>query len=232
MIKHSFINKYKIYAPFSREELLRHVNGYTGILIAMNAEKILKKDPKLKKLINENLGYPDGIGAVWALKQKGLETTKIAGAEFWLDIIKKFQKDKTFYFVGASEKVINQTVEKLKIDFPKINIKGFRNGFINTEEEKNNLIKDIYQKKPDVVFVAMGTPKQEFLMEEILYQHTALYMGLGGSFDVYSGNKKRAPDFFINNWMEWLYRLIKEPTRFKRQFVLIKFFFLIMLRRI
>ena len=126
----------------------------------------------------------------------------------------------------------NQTVEKLKTKFPEINIKGFRNGFIKTGEEKNNLIKDVSQKKPDVVFVAMGTPKQEFLMEEMLSHHSALYMGLGGSFDVYSGNKMRAPDFFINNWLEWLYRLLKEPTRYKRQLVLVKFFFLILFRKI
>ncbi len=232
MIESRLINGYKIYAPQGKEGLLRYVNDYNGILVAMNAEKILKKDEKLKYLINKNLGYPDGIGAVWALKQKGLETTKIAGAEFWLEIIKKFQKNKSFYFVGASEGVINQTVEKLQANFPEINIKGFRNGFIKTDEEKKNLIEDISQKRPDVVFVAMGSPKQEFLMAEIFTQHNALYMGLGGSFDVYSGNKKRAPAFFINNWLEWFYRLLKEPTRYKRQIVLVKFFFLILFRRI
>lgn len=231
-MKSATINGYKINSPESKYHLLDHINNYKGILVAMNAEKILKKDEKLKDLINKNLGYPDGIGAVWALKQKGLDTTKIAGAEFWLEIIKKFQENKSFYFVGASEEVINQTVEKLQINFPEINIKGFRNGFIKTDEEKNNLIEDISQKKPDVVFVAMGTPKQEFLMAEILTQHNALYMGLGGSFDVYSGNKKRAPAFFINNWLEWFYRLLIEPTRYKRQIVLVKFFFMILLRKI
>ncbi|WKK86021.2 WecB/TagA/CpsF family glycosyltransferase [Marivirga arenosa] len=232
MIKVEIINEYKIHAPQTRNELLEYIGNYKGILVAMNAEKILKKDNRLKNLINNNLGYPDGIGAVWALKKKGLQTTKIAGAEFWLDIINKFHRKKSFYLVGASVEVIKQTVNKLQFEFPEIDIRGHRNGFIQTDEEKNDLIQDISKKKPDVVFVAMGTPKQEFLMEEMLSHNKSLYMGLGGSFDVYSGHKNRAPDFFINNWLEWLYRLLKEPTRYKRQLVLIKFFFLVMFNRI
>lgn len=231
-MKSASLNGYIVNAPESKDHLLNEINNYKGILVAMNAEKILKQDEQLKRLINQNLGYPDGIGAVWALKKSGLATTKIAGAEFWLDIIDEFKSNKSFYLVGASEEVINQTIEKVKNNFPDVNIKGFRNGFIKTEEEKSKLITDIFQKKPDIVFVAMGTPKQEFLMEEMFSHHKALYMGLGGSFDVYSGNKKRAPEFFINNWLEWFYRLLKEPTRYKRQIVLLKFFFLVLFRKI
>ena len=226
------LNGYLVKAPENKDHLLSKITDYKGILVAMNAEKILKKNEKLKLLINENLGYPDGIGAVLALRQKGFSTVKIAGADLWLDIILKFYQKKTFYLIGASEEVINLTVEKLKIRFPKIQIKGFRNGFIYNNIEKEELIADINEKKPDVVFVAMGTPKQEFLMEEILNQHKALYMGLGGSFDVFTGKKKRAPKFFINNWLEWFYRLIKEPTRLKRQLVLIKFLLLILFNRV
>ena len=80
------------------------------------------------------------------------------------------------------------------------------------------------KKKPDVIFIAMGSPKQEFLMRDFLKKYNALYMGLGGSFDVYSGVKKRAPKIFINLGLEWLYRLLKEPTRFSRQTSLVKFF--------
>jgi UDP-N-acetyl-D-mannosaminouronate:lipid I N-acetyl-D-mannosaminouronosyltransferase len=231
-MKSASINGYIVNAPESKAHLLDEIKNYKGILVAMNAEKILKKDKALNDLINENLGYPDGIGAVWALKQKGLITTKIAGAEFWLDIINKFQNNKSFYFVGASEEVITQTVEKLKTKFPEINIKGFRNGFIKTGEEKNNLIKDVSQKKPDVVFVAMGTPKQEFLMDEMFHQHKALYMGLGGSFDVFTGRKKRAPIFYQKLGLEWFHRLLKEPTRIKRQVVYLKFMWLLMLRQL
>ena len=92
--------------------------------------------------------------------------------------------------------------------------------FITLASEK---IEDIVAKKPDVVFVAMGSPKQELLMEEISKRHPAIYQGLGGSFDVYTGNVKRAPEWWVNHNLEWAYRLIKEPTRIKRQIHLVRF---------
>ena len=73
------------------------------------------------------------------------------------------------------------------------------------------------------MFVAMGSPKQELLMEEMFQKHPAIYQGLGGSFDVYTGNVKRAPKWWVNHNMEWAYRLVKEPRRIKRQIHLIRF---------
>ena len=70
----------------------------------------------------------------------------------------------------------------------------------------------------------MGSPKQELLMEEIQQKHPALYQGLGGSFDVYTGNVERAPRWWVENNMEWTYRLIKQPSRINRQIHLIRFF--------
>ena len=89
------------------------------------------------------------------------------------------------------------------------------------------MIEDIATKKPDVVFVAMGSPKQELLMEEMSKRCPAIYQGLGGSFDVYTGNVKRAPKWWVDHNLEWAYRLIKEPVRIKRQIHLIKFLFLV-----
>lgn len=220
--------------PFSsRKELIDMAISEKKILIAINAEKILKKDNELEKIINQNIGYPDGVGAVWALKKKGYKKTiKIPGVELWLDIIKELYKTKSFYFVGSSDEVINNTVTKLKQEFQAIKILNFRNGFIKTDEDKELLKNDLIEKKPDIVFVAMGTPKQEFLMNELMKVHPALYQGLGGSFDVYSGKVKRAPKIFIALGIEWFYRLLKEPTRIKRQLVLIKFFWLLQIGKI
>ncbi len=205
--------------------MLDFISDKKQILIAINAEKIINRNPKLETIINNNIGYADGIGAVKALKKKGARNAiKIPGCEVWLDIIKKFENEKTFYFLGSSNEVIENTIEKLKIEFPNINILNFRNGFLK-EGEKEILIKDLKETQPDIVFVAQGTPRQEYLMEELLKEHPALYMGLGGSFDVYTGNVKRAPKVFIKFGLEWLYRLLLQPTRIKRQIVLIKFFF-------
>ena len=83
-----------------------------------------------------------------------------------------------------------------------------------------------------VVFVAMGSPKQELLMEEISMKHPAIYQGLGGSFDVYTGNVKRAPKWWVDHNLEWAYRLVKEPSRIKRQIHLVRFLALVKLGRI
>lgn len=229
----TLLNNTKTHSFSSRDELIEFVSEEKKILIAINAEKILKKEERLRKIINNNIGYADGVGAVWAMKRKGFDKTiKIPGVELWLDIVRKFENTKTFYIVGSSDEVINSTIAKLKFHFPHLKILNFRNGFLKTKEEKEILKKDIVEKKPDVVFVAMGTPKQEFLMEELHNVHPAIYQGLGGSFDVYSGKLKRAPKVFIKLGLEWFYRLLKEPTRFARQLVLIKFFFLVIFNRI
>lgn len=215
----------------SKEVFLDYIKDKSNILVAINAEKILKDNERLKTIINENIGYPDGVGAVMALKQKGLNAVKIPGSEFWLDIIKRFEKEKTFYLIGSTQEVIDNTVNKLKSEYPNINILGHQNGFIN-DEQKIVLKEKLKELKPDVVFVAQGTPRQEFLMDELIKIHPALYMGLGGSFDIYGGDKKRAPKIFLDLHCEWLYRLLKEPTRISRQIVLVKFLILLFMKKI
>lgn len=219
------LNGVKTYAPQSREELINYAFERKAILVAINAEKILHATDESRDIINRNLGYPDGIGAVWALEKKGCKNVvKIPGCELWLDIVKQFYKTKSFYLVGGKDEVVKKTVSQLQQEFFGINIVNFRNGYLNTDEEKQVLIADIAQKKPDIVFVAMGSPKQELLMEEIQQHHSALYQGLGGSFDVYTGNVERAPKWWVDNKMEWTYRLIKQPSRIKRQRHLVRFF--------
>lgn len=231
MIKKAKLRNINTYAFSSREVFLDFIKDKQKLLIAVNAIKILNEDSKLHYIINDNIAYADGAGAVMALKQKGLEAIKISGAEFWLDIVNRFYKDKSFYLLGASQKTIDKTVAKLKSEYPAINIVGYRNGFLKNGD-KEKLIKVLTEKKPDIVFVAQGSPRQEYLMDELINIHPALYMGLGGSFDVYCGLKQRAPEFFLKSNLEWLYRLLKEPTRFKRQFILIKFIVLLKLKKL
>ena len=219
-----FINKVKIHSFKSKSHFLDEIVDIKKILIAINAEKIIKEDKKLRDIINNNIGYPDGIGAVIALKERGVESIKIPGSEFWLDIIKKYHNTKTFYLIGSSSLVIENTVKKLKQEYPNIKILGYRDGFMN-RDEKEVLKASLKRLKPDIVYVAQGSPMQEFLMDELIKVHPALYMGLGGSFDIYAGYKKRAPKIFLNLNLEWLYRLLKEPTRIGRQIKLIKFVF-------
>jgi len=220
---YKIINNYKINAFQSKEEFLDRIINEKKILIAMNAEKIVKEDNVLVDIVNRNIGYPDGFGAVIALRSKGAKAIKIPGSEFWLDIIKKFNNNRSFYLIGSTDKVIENTVSRLVKEYPNINIVGYQNGFFK-DGDKERLIKDLKKQKPDIVFVAQGTPKQELLMNDLSKEHTALYMGLGGSFDIYGGDKKRAPMLFLKLELEWFYRLLQEPTRISRQMALMKFF--------
>lgn len=222
------LNGVKVHPFSSREELLDYVDQKKGILVAINAEKILHATSETRSIINRNIGYCDGYGAVMALKQKGYkDVVKIPGCELWLDLIRAmYRNGKTFYLVGGKQEVIEQTVAKLNMEFPGIRIVNYRNGYIKTDKEKADLIKDVAEMKPDVVFVAMGSPKQELLMEEMSAVHSAIYQGLGGSFDVYTGNVKRAPKWWVEHNLEFAYRLIKQPSRIKRQIHLLRFLML------
>ena len=232
-MKSEYLKGIKTFASYSKSEFLNYVLKNKQILIAVNAEKIMMSSQVTKAIINRNFGYPDGIGAVWALKRKGhKKVVKIAGCELWLDIINHCYKEKTFYLVGGKQQVIEKTVEKLKKEFKNINILNYRNGYIKTEQEKKDLIQDIKTLKPNVVFVAMGSPKQELFMEDMQKEHKATYQGLGGSFDVYTGNVHRAPKIWIKYNLEWAYRLISEPKRIKRQVVYLPFMIKLLFNKI
>ncbi|MGD9931958.1 MAG: WecB/TagA/CpsF family glycosyltransferase [Mangrovibacterium sp.] len=227
------INDLRVFSFSSRNELIDYIEKEKKSLIAINAEKILHATDQTRDLINKNIGYTDGIGAVWALKKKGFKNTiKIPGCELWLDIVAHYQQTGTFYLVGATQEVLDKTIEKLKTEFAGINIVGYRNGYIKTEAERKELIKTIAALKPDVVFVAMGSPKQELLMQEMQAVHPAVYQGLGGSFDVYVGNVERAPEWWVSHNLEWAYRLVKQPSRIKRQIHLVRFVWLLLWNRI
>lgn len=215
-----------VYPFASTLELINYIERHPGILVAINAEKILHATDDLKAIYNRNIGYPDGVGAVIALKKKGYKKArKIAGCELWLKIIERYSREKSFYLVGGKPEVISSTIEKLKEDFPGVNIVGYRDGYFKSGDDEA-LIADIIAKKPDIVFVAMGSPKQELLMERMQKVHPfAIYQGLGGSFDVYIGRIKRAPEWWIHNNLEFAYRLLRQPSRIKRQIHLVRFLF-------
>ncbi len=233
-VKAEKINGVDVYPFCSVEQLLNYAIYRKGILVAINAEKILHATEQTRAIINRNIGYCDGIGAVMALKKRGYkDAVKIPGCELWLKIIDSlYRENKSFYFVGGKPTVIQDTINKIKRDFPSINIANYRDGYIKSNDEKQALLIDIVEKKPDVVFVAMGSPKQELLMEEMYKLHPAIYQGLGGSFDVYTGNVKRAPKWWVDHNLEFAYRLINQPSRIKRQIHLIKFWFLVQIGKI
>ena len=227
------LNGVEVYPFTSEDQLLSFVDAHKGILVAINAEKILHATEQTRGIINRNIGYCDGAGAQLALKQKGhKEACKVPGCELWLKIVARFHQEKTFYLVGGKPQVIAETVNKLKQEYPGIAIIGYRDGYLKTEEERRKLIDDMAEKRPDVVFVAMGSPKQELLMEEMQQRHRAIYQGLGGSFDVYTGHVQRAPKWWVEHNLEFAYRLLKEPKRIKRQIHLVKYAYWLLTKKL
>jgi UDP-N-acetyl-D-mannosaminouronate:lipid I N-acetyl-D-mannosaminouronosyltransferase len=215
------VNDIKIYSFKSAFEILNFINGKKKILIAINALKVVTADDSMKRIVNNNIGYADGTGVVLALKwKKHRNIVKIPGCELWLKIIERYHGEKSFYLIGGEQDVIEKTVGKLKTEYPKIKISGFHNGYF-TVDEKRQIINDIIEKKPDIIFVAMGSPKQEFLMAEIFPLYPALYQGLGGSFDIYVNKVNRAPKWLIDMNLEWAYRFFKQPRRIAQQFLFI-----------
>ena len=96
----------------------------------------------LKKIVNSNLSYPDGFGAVLCLKQRKVDAIKIPGCELWINIIKK-NPTKKYFFIGSSEIVIQQVIQKLKNEFPNINISGYRNGYFENINQINQIKKSL-----------------------------------------------------------------------------------------
>lgn len=212
--------------PFdSPSSLIDYADEQKGILVAINAEKCVNATAELIEVINDNIGYCDGAGAVKVAHRKGFPWAKrTPGCELWLHIVRRFAASgRRFYLVGARQEVVEATVEKLRVEFPTIEIAGFRNGFLQPGDEEA-LAADLEAKRPDFVFVAMGSPKQELLMQRLKQRWPgAVYQGLGGSFDLYVGNFKRAPRLIQKLGGEWLWRFVAQPSRIKRITPYLKF---------
>jgi len=189
-----------------------------------------RKSRKFKHILSQaSLITPDGIGIVIGSKILGTPIPeRVAG----YDTLHRFltyretQQVKTRIFaVGAKEEIIQLAVEKLKEMYSFVEIVGFHNGYFSAESEKEQqIVKEINQQKPDLLLVGLGAPRQE----EFIYTYkkelqAKVAIGVGGSFDVLSGKTKRAPLFFQRLYLEWFWRLVSQPSRWKRQLLLPQF---------
>lgn len=227
------INGVEVYPFASETELLDYIDARKGILVAINAEKILHATPRTRQIINDNVGFCDGAGPLMALRQKGYKNAfKMPGCELWLKIVERFRDSRSFYLIGTKPEIIEKTVVMLREQYPGINILGYHDGYLTTDEIRQSVIDDVCAKKPDVVLVAMGSPKQEIFMEELQQRHKAIYQGLGGSFDVYTGHVERAPRWWIDHNLEFAYRLLRQPSRIKRQIHLVRFAWWLLIRKL
>ncbi len=175
------------------------------------------KNQKLNDLVNRSeLVLPDGVGVVYAAKiQKKPLKGKVAGVEFGEKLAERLQNTgKSLFLFGGKPGVAQSAAENLQKKYPGLLIAGTQNGYFDNEDE---IVETINKANPDAMYVCLGCPKQEFFMERNRDRLcVSLMAGLGGSLDIYSGNSRRAPEFFVRFGLEWFYRLIKEPKRIKR----------------
>lgn len=160
---------------------------------------------------------PDGIGVKIALNIMGYETDRIPGIDLAKHLLTiAAEENWSVAMIGAKEEIISKAVENLKSELPNLNIVYVHNGYF---DEDNEIYESLKDANPQLILVAMGSPRQElFIYGAKKVLNRGLMIGIGGSFDVWSGDVKRAPEIFQKTGTEWLYRTITQPERFRRIF--------------
>lgn len=194
-------------------------------LMGVNADKIneVNENELMKKIVNScGIINADGASVVLASKHLGMPLPeRVAGIDLMQDLVKlSAAKGYSIYLLGAKQEVVEKTAEVLKERHNKLNIVGIHNGYFK-EDYWKEISKELKKKKPDFVFVGITSPMKEYLIEFLQNDgNKCVFMGVGGSFDVISGNIPRAPKWMQKCNLEWLFRVIQEPRRlFKRYFV-------------
>ena len=177
-----------------------------------------EKNEQLKEALlnDETIIVPDGIGIIIGANNLNYNIKEtITGVDISKELLRLCNANKkSLYLFGAEQSVIDKMKGMIKTEYPDINLVGSKNGYI---EDDKQVVNEIIQFKPDVVMVALGIPRQElFIYNNLRKFESGIFIGVGGTFDVLSGNKKRAPKIFIKLRIEWLYRIICEPKRIKR----------------
>lgn len=220
------------------QETLNHIeasidNGTQIHHVVVNAAKIVnaQQDQQLREsIINCDLINPDGQAVVWASKFLGQPLTeRVAGIDLMQNLVELAAKKKyRIFFLGAKETVVRKLVDKYADQFGKEIIAGYRNGYFSKNEEIE-VAKQIAEAKPHILFVAITSPKKEIFLNTYKTEIQAPFiMGVGGSFDVVSGLVKRAPKWMQNSGLEWFYRVLQEPKRMWKRYLITNTKFILM----
>ena len=188
-------------------------------VVTPNPEIVMaaRSDPELMEIINSSgLVTADGIGIIYAAKLLGRKLPgRVTGIGLVSSLFERMAKrGGSVYLFGAKPGVAEKAGEKIVSEYPGINVAGTHDGYFSDDVE---IIEDINRARPDLLLVCLGAPKQEkWMAARSGVVDAGLMMGLGGVLDVYAGNVKRAPQLFQKLGLEWLYRAVTQPSRFKR----------------
>lgn len=205
----------------------------------LNAGKVVKinNDKKLKEsVIGCDIINADGMSIVWAARLLGLKIKeRVAGIDLMENLVElAYKKKYSCFFLGARKEVLEELVKKYSNNYSKKIIAGARCGYFNENEEKD-IIKQIKKSNANLLFVAITSPKKEIFLNKYKKElkNINLIMGVGGSFDVISGFKNRAPKYIQMIGLEWLYRLKQEPKRMWRRYLIgnVSFIIIVLLNK-
>ena len=195
-------------------------NNMKTFVVTANPETFMisEKNEDVRKMLldKETVMVPDGIGVLKAGKKIGYNIEeRITGIDIANELLKfGNEQKKSIYLFGSKQEVIDSMKIVIKEQYPNLKLVGTSNGYVT---DKDKVFDEIVKLEPDIVLVALGIPLQEMLIYKHLNRFKkGIFVGVGGSFDVMSGMKKRAPKIFIKLNLEWLYRIMKEPKRLKR----------------
>lgn len=208
------------------KHLIENSHKTCELIVAPNVEFIMKaqKDAEFFHILNSaQLATPDSIGVEIAAKlQKNPLKQRIPGQAYFRKVLEIGQKKGwTFYFLGGKKNTAERAMENVKKMYPEVNIVGCHQGYFEDKSQEEKVIEEINFLKPNVLFVAMGAPAQEKWIDQHKHElQVDVAAGQGGTFDYEAGNVKRAPKWIQKCGMEWLWRLILQPTRIRRMIVL------------
>jgi UDP-N-acetyl-D-mannosaminouronate:lipid I N-acetyl-D-mannosaminouronosyltransferase len=207
-----------------------------GAAFAVNAEKIVavREDAALRRLLDRaTFRYPDGAGVVVAMRRRGIRTARVPGVDLWLEILRRSAgRPMRVALLGGRPDVLRRTERRLRTEFPTVSVVVKTDGYEGVRDI-DRIVASLRDTAPHLVFVALGSPRQELLIVELMQHYpTGFYMGLGGSFDVYCGDKRRAPVWMQNVGLEWLHRFLVEPSRAGREMKRLKFLMLMLSDRL
>lgn len=195
-------------------------NNKKTFVVTANPETFMisEKNEDVRKMLldKETVMVPDGIGVLKAGKKIGYNIEeRITGIDIANELLKfGNEQKKSIYLFGSKQEVIDSMKIVIKEQYPNLKLVGTSNGYVT---DKDKVFDEIVKLEPDIVLVVLGIPLQEMLIYKHLNRFKkGIFVGVGGSFDVMSGMKKRAPKIFIKLNLEWLYRIMKEPKRLKR----------------
>jgi N-acetylglucosaminyldiphosphoundecaprenol N-acetyl-beta-D-mannosaminyltransferase len=199
-------------------------SGMPHYIAVVNVAKVvgMRVDNELREsVLKADIIGADGVPLVWVSHLLGNSLPgRVNGTDLMYKLMEKSDKEGYgVFFFGAAENILDRVIKKVRQDYPNLRIAGFRNGYFTPQEEQE-IVRRIRESKADILFIAFGTPKKELWVKRYLADmDVPVVHGVGGSFDVLAGAVPRAPIWMQRSGLEWLFRLLQEPGRMWRRYL-------------